>query len=222
MGKRWSVDQTIRAAEGLHPLAVQHRAALEPRLPAGFIEGVQADTAAMRSLASDTVIERKGRSASTLSQNDAVKNGAVLVSNVRRLLRTGAAANKELLKAFGVGVEVKTTVSSVEKALGLIIAAASRHEAAARAAGVLPDDVANARAILAAVSGADAVQEGKKLTAKQATAAANVVHVRLSDSLMHLESIAQVALSPAQAAAFSALTPRTGSKKNAPPRPPPS
>lgn len=127
----------------------------------------------------------------------------------------GTPANKELLKAFGVGVDVKPSVGSVEKALGLIIAAASRHEAAARSAGVLPDDVATARTLLSAVSGADAAQEGKKLTAKQATAAANAVHARLSDNLMHLESIAQVSLPRAQATAFSALTPRVAVKKKA-------
>ncbi len=219
MAKRWSVDQTIRAGEGLHPLAVQHRAALEARLPAGFIEGVAADLAAIRGLAAGAVVERKDRSGATISQNDAVKNGAALVTSLRRLLRSGASKDKQLQKAFGVGLDVKPTVSSVEKALGLVIAAASRNEAAVRAAGVLPDDVVSARNLLAALTGADASQEQKKLTAKQATAAVGEVHSRLSDNLAHLESIARAALPRAQATQFIALIPSSPTKKKAPPAP---
>lgn len=216
MTKRWSVDQTIRAAEGLHPLAVQHRAALEPRLAPGFIDGLAADLASLRSLSAGAVAERSDRSSATISQNDAIKRGAALVSGLRRLLRSGARVDKALQKAFGVGVDVTPTVGAVSKALEMIINGATRHEAAARAAGVLPADITNARALLAAVGGADQAQEQKKLTAKQATAAAKVVHTRLADNLMHLDSVAQVALTPAQAGLFSALTPTTTKKKKTP------
>ena len=165
------------------------------------------------------MVERKERSGATISQNDAVKDGAVLVASLRRLLRSGASKDKQLQKAFGVGLDVKATVSSVEKALGLVIAAASRNEAAVRAAGVLPDDITSARNLLAAVGGADASQERKKLTAKQATAAASVVHARLADNLANLDSIAQASLPGAQAAQFIALIPNSPRKKAAPAAP---
>src|SRR4051812_9833323 len=118
---RWSADQTIRAAEGLHPLAVQHRATLEPRLSAGFIEGLAADITSLRGLSSGKAAVRGDRSSATISQNEAVKQGGALAVNIRKLLRTGAPNDKGLAKAFGVGVKVNNTVGSVAKALQLII-----------------------------------------------------------------------------------------------------
>jgi len=213
---RWSADQTIRAGEGLHPLAIQHRAVLEPRLSAGFIDGLAADTASLRGLSSGKAAARSVRSSATISQNEAVKQGGALAVNIRKLLRTGAPTNKALARAFGVGLAVNNTVGSVAKALQTILGAAAQHEVAAREAGVLPEDVAQARTLWSAVASADASQEGKKLTAKQATAASGALQRRLEDNLVHLVAIAEISLASPPAQHFDALTPRSPAPKKRP------
>ncbi len=210
---RWSVDQTIRAAEGLAPLAAQHRRALEARLPAGFIDGLAADSRRLLELTGGKSAAHSQRSTATVTQNDAVKRGMELVSHLRRLVRTGAPRNKALHRSVGVGKEVANTVGAVARALEVVVTGASAAEAEARAAGILPDDVALARSLWASLADADRAQEGLKLTAREATAASKTLQRRLEDDLMHLVSVASVTLGKPEAAAFDALTPAVGRAK---------
>lgn len=218
MTTRWTAAEAVRAAEALITLAAQFRAKLEARMGAGFIDGLAADTASLRDLLGGTSAQRATKRASTVSQNDAVAEGAALVANLRALVRTGAAGQKAVWRAWGVGQQVNHTVSSVEKGLASILAAASADPAQARAIGVLQEDLDRAGKLLAAVSAADSTQERKKISSKQATAAANATQARLEANLVHLTSLAAVALDRETAAQFAAALPasRGGKKKKKP------
>ena len=111
MTTRWTAAEAVRAAEALITLAAQFRAKLEARMGAGFIDGLAADTASLRDLLGDTSAQRATKRASTVSQNDAVAEGAALVANLRALVRTGAAGQKAVWRAWGVGQQVNHTVS---------------------------------------------------------------------------------------------------------------
>lgn len=212
---RWSADAVVRAAEGLHPLAVKHRAALEARLPAGFIDGLQADADAVRSAADDAVDSRGSRRGATVRQNDAIKSGARIVTSVRALVRTGQPAAKQLWREVGVGLRANGTVGNVTAGLRQVLNAAARFPTELRDAGVLQADLDGAQAALNALVAADSTQEQKKLTAKQATQALAATRVRLENNLMHLASIAAASLGAADARLFANGLPRTGKAKKA-------
>lgn len=212
---RWSADAVVRAVEGLHPLAVKHRTALEARLPAGFIDGLKADADAVRSAADESVDSRGSRRGATVNQNDAIKSGARLVTSVRALVRTGQPAAKQLWREVGVGLRANGTVGNVTAGLRQVLNAAARFPTELRAAGVLQTDLDGAQAALNTLVAADSTQEQKKLTAKQATQALAATRVRLENNLMHLASIAAASLGAGDARMFSDGLPRTGKAKKA-------
>lgn len=218
MKTRWTAGDAVRAAEALITLAGQFRPKLEARMGAGFIDGLKADTASLRELLGGASAQQATKRASTISQNDAVAEGAALTSGLRGLVRSGAATDKAVWRAWGVGQQVNHTVLSVQKGLASIISAASADPSAARAIGVLQDDLDRASTLLAAVSAADTAQERKKISSKQATAAATETQTRLEANLVHLTSLAAVALDRQTAAQFAAALPpsRGGKKKKKP------
>lgn len=203
----------VRAAEGIHPLAVKHRAVLEPRLAAGFIDGLKADADAVRA-ASDTAADSRGtRRGATISQNEAMTTGAEIIVRIRALVRTGQPNAKQLWRDVGVGVKPNGSLGRVTAGLTQILNASTRFPAELRAAGVLQTDLDQARAALSALVAADSSQEQKKLTAKQATQALTATRVRLENNLVHLASIAGASLSAADARLFADLIPRTAAAK---------
>lgn len=134
--------------------------------------------------------------------------GANLVAATRALVRTGAPTDKALWRAFGVGQKVSATVSSVHKALGIVIGAATGNADKTRAVGILTTDLDEARTLLAALPTLDGAQERKRSSSKQATAAAKAAVKRLNANLQHLASIARIALPADKAEPFAAELPR--------------
>jgi hypothetical protein len=208
-------DGVVMAAEQALELAKAHSAALDPRLPAGFFDLIRTDVATVRANG-DVQAVRSTKKAATVSQNDALRQGAELVGAVRAAVRTGAPKNKALWRAFGVGSTTSATVRSVSAALGALIAAANRYPSELAAVGILADDVQRAQSYAAAIASADSVQEASKLTSKQATAQLNAALDRLGANLGHLASIARVALPANVAESFGALVPSRSRKKPAP------
>lgn len=200
----------VRAAEGLHLLAVKHRAAIEPRLPGGFIDGLKADADAVRAASDSAADSRGSKLGATINQNEALAVGSRLISSIRALVRTGQPNAKQLWRDIGVGLATNGSLGRVTAGLTQILNAATRFPAELRAAGVLQSDLDQARAALTALVAADSTQEQKKLTAKQATQILNATRVRLENNLVHLVSIAAASLSAADAKPFADLLPPSG------------
>lgn len=203
-------NELIAAAEQVLPLIIANRTKLEPRLAAGFIDGVQTDLRALREASDGTAPARAASRAATVSQNDAAKQGAALVANLRALVRTGAPKDKALWRAYGVGAALTNTVSSVQKALSTVVSAAASNADKTRAVGILGTDIDAARTLLAALSTLDGDQERKRTSSKLATSAAGAIRARLAANLAHLKSIARSALPADKAEAIADLMPSSG------------
>lgn len=216
MAKRWDGDQAVGVAERILELAKPYRAQLDPRLPAGFFDGISTDAGIARARG-DVAGSRSTKRAATVSQDEAVAQGAEIVATVRELVRRGAPKDKQLWKAFGVGVRVTLAVSSVSSALKGVLAAANAYPSQTQALGVLAADLTRMQGYLSAIAQSDADQEAKKLTSKQATAQLNAAVERLAGNLTLLASIARLALPSDVADEFEALLPSTPKKKKAPP-----
>jgi hypothetical protein len=212
-------SESIAAGERVVALAETHRAAIERRLAAGLIEKTKAAVAELRDGSGEKSSARADKRSSTVSQNEALAAGATIVSRVRRLIRTGAPEDKALWRAFGVGKEVTESVKAVSNALTTIIDGFAKYEAKATATGVLADDITEAQAALASLTGADRTQEGKKVSAKAATARVKVLRDQLTRDLRHIVSVAAVSLPPSVGAQFESALPK---KKAGRARPTPS
>lgn len=206
MPNKWDADTAARVAEQLLELAKPHVSKLEGRLPAGFFDSLKTDAGIARARG-DVAASRNTRKAATVSQDEAVREGAELVSAIRELVRRGAPKDKQLWKAFGVGSRFTPSVGSVSSALNGIIAAANTFPSQTQALGVLAADLTRVQGYVASISSIDADQEAKKQTSKQATAQLKAAVGRLGNNLSLLASMARLALPASDAKAFEAALP---------------
>ncbi|MCU0695070.1 MAG: hypothetical protein MUC96_00925 [Myxococcaceae bacterium] len=216
-----TADAVLRGGEQALELAKTYGATLQPRLSGGFFDLLRTDIATIRANGEVQSVRSTKRSA-TVSQNDAIRQGAELVSAIRAAVRTGAPANKALWKAFGVGSKVTPTVRSVSGALSAVIAAAAKFPSETAAIGLLAADLQRAQTYAAAIADADSAQEITKLTSKQMTAQYRAALDRLASNLAHLAAVARIALDSDAANAFAAVVPSSTSRKKPAPAPAPA
>lgn len=221
MANRWSSEVTIRVGTQLFELATkpQFQAELVTRLAAGFIEGIGADVSALRLATGTKAATHSQKESATVSQNVALAEGHRLVVQLRGLVRTGAPADKGLWRAFGVGKDPTKSVTSVSGALSTVIDGIIKNQEKARAAGILPADLDQARVFFTSLEAVDSSQEHKKISAKASTAEVNRLLARLKVNLTHLASVAGRALPDDIAERFAAAIPAAPKKKKKPAAP---
>ncbi|MER2562397.1 MAG: hypothetical protein ABTQ32_16850 [Myxococcaceae bacterium] len=218
MPNRWDEGNAARAAAQALELSKAFLSKLEPRLPAGFFDGLKSDADIARA-GGDVPASRSQKEAATVSQDVAVREGAVMVSTIRELVRRGAPKNKQLWRAFGVGARFTPSVKTVSSALAGILAAASTYPSETQAMGVLAEDLARIQGYLTSIADIDADQEAKKLTSKQATAQLKAAVERLAQKLTLLASIARLALPARDAELFDRVLPSSPKAKPKAPAP---
>src|SRR5690606_6301938 len=143
---KWSIALLPDIGAKALALANEHRAALEPRLPPGVIDGLAASLAELDAKSAAATVVPTALKAATVTQNDAAAAGYQLVSAARRAVsRVGGRADA---KAFGVGeVMRRNSTPQVLSGLAKFLDGATARPEVARAAGILPADVDAARAL---------------------------------------------------------------------------
>ena len=158
---KWPLDDTIRLADRTLELALPDAAALNAHLEAATIEGLVADSAAR-----DGQLNRPGRMReATLTQDEAVAEGAALVETVRFAVQRAKAGKKNAKLKAAVGVGSTASLAGVKgssAALDKIVAASEGRLAAdLRRCGVLPAMIESAGELSIHITGADRVQEAR-------------------------------------------------------------
>ncbi|MBI4580354.1 MAG: hypothetical protein HY718_11670 [Planctomycetes bacterium] len=125
---KWDPGVALRTGVAAHKLAIDHRARLEPRLTAAVIDGLGVDVATLRMATAETPAVRSDKEGATVTQDQAVADGAELVAAVRTAATRSPNADAALRKSLGVGTKVQSTVPSVEAALTAIVAHPGRGE----------------------------------------------------------------------------------------------
>jgi hypothetical protein len=155
---------------------------------------LRADLDELRSDAAGVHSSRADRRASTLDQNGALAGGALVVAAIRTAIRQVHPCAPALLGDFGVGMPVFVrSVPSVVGSLRVVIDAVGKHPDEARAAGIIDRDVAKAEEALACLTTADAVQEGKKVGAREATARRRATQLRVQNGIARIVAAAHLA-----------------------------
>ncbi|AKF08284.1 hypothetical protein [Sandaracinus amylolyticus] len=219
--KRGPTELTQMALAALE-LATEHRARIDPRLPAGLRDGLSRDIAAIGTLVPEALQTRAERGAATAEQNGAAARAKELVMAIRRTISSADELGASAQRAWGLGLEVRpTVVKSVLAAGDQIVARAAAKPDEARLAGVLESDLDALRAALATTRGADTTQESRKHGAKSATAARDAAMRRIEQSVRKISAVGQLAFvgDGELAKKFDALVPSTRRKPGKKPDP---
>ena len=212
---RLSADQVVILGTAAHKLAVDHRADIEPRVEAGAIDHLIEDVNSLRGDSRGTVVANVQKKEATSNKGDAVELGFSIAHTFREALKKKHRKDKSLLKAFGVGNRmVKEKASTVSDSLKLILEGIQKHNAEAKAAGILPADIAQATQALADLDTTGGAQTEKKVTAKQATAARARTQQRIEDTVDGIIGAALFAFrtQPDVLKQFTDLTPQVAAK----------
>jgi hypothetical protein len=150
-------------------LASAHQAAIEPRLPAGTLDGLAADLQKLGAVVPGALVTRSAAKTATRSQNEALAQGYALVTAIRMSVqRHGAAA--DVRAAYGVGMKTNpTVVKQVAAGITLILERAAAKPGEAAELGILQKDLLALGEDLKAITVADGEQEQARAGAPGAT-----------------------------------------------------
>jgi len=177
---RWPLDDTARRGQDALVLCMEYRAALEPRLGAGHIAGLEGDLPLLTGSPADRQATRTAQKGKTGEERDLAADGHDGVMTARTLARRTAGIPDGTLKALGVGEKLsKNNTDAVKGAVLAILNAADAAPGLAPRLGLLPADLDDGRAIADALGGADQAQADAMTTGKTKTFDENVVQLRV-------------------------------------------
>ena len=206
----WALWIAVRVGEAAWKLAMDHRASLDARLPAGLIDGLGADVASLRGASAGAKAARAVKRSATLSQDEAARIGHDLAVAVRTTVRRAEPDDAAFRKAFGVGVRIEPKkVSSIEAALRTILEAAQADPEGTRATGILPEDIDEVRRVSEALSTADSTQGAKSVSSKVATKDRDEAQRRVQKAVWRIVGTTELAFrgEPQVAKLFADLIP---------------
>lgn len=196
------IDTT--AGEQAYALAIEHRAQLDPRLPSGTIDGLNAD---LRTLGVSPAPQLSAPAAPPPSPQapslaEALGVAMNLVTAIHETV-LGARAKPAVRKAYGaaskaVGKEVKSVLAAAEK----IVAQATGNPSEALALGILPADITALQAAERDLSAAEAAAHGNGGQAEATRAEKRAAAARILEAASRIAGAG--ALSFAQNAAIRA------------------
>jgi len=213
-------ENTHRSSEQLDGLLKKDRGKLEPRLPAGTIDGFLADYPSIRVSSLDALGARRAKKTATMGQDEAARRLSARVMAGRGAIK-GGKLDKEIQNRAGVGRPMKPkTVKSVLDGAQALIEAYTQFPNELRGVGILPADIEQIQALAAALSTQDSTQEQAKLTSLEMTRQRNAALKRVKDAISLIVGAAgmQFVDDPDRLALYQAVLPST--KKSARPAAP--
>lgn len=212
---KWALGDALRAARATLALATEHKAALEPRLPAGTIDVLTADTNTLDEKQGAATLAKESLREATRTQDQAATAAHGFLTLARSAIeraRVPAAARA----AFGMSLRPTTNkISTVLTALDRFIDGATRHPDVAAEAGLLSIDIEKLRGHRAALSTADADQESTKESRTSPRINRDVVQVRVEKAIDTIINAGVLAFADNAVivARFRGLVPRTPAPK---------
>lgn len=207
-GNLATIDTTT--AEQAYALAIEHRAQLDPRLPAGTIDGLGADLHTLGVSPTPQLSTPAEPSPQPPTLADALKTAANLVTAIHATV-LGAKAKPAVRKAYGAASKaVENDVKRVLAAAELIAAQATANPSEALALGILPADITALRAAEADLTAAEKAAHGNGGQAGATKKEKHAAATRMVETVARIAGVG--ALSFAQnapvRAQFEALTPK--------------
>ena len=217
---KWDPSHDYTAGLKACELAQEFKTEIEPRLPAGLLDGLKEDLNTLAAIAGEgrtKVVEIKGFTGSKDKLADEALDWA---ASVRESLKRGRAA-QDVLRAAGVGSKFQSSIASAAAAVNSVQLAYEKFTAAFRDAGILPDDMEEGKRYLASLSTAEQSQEEAKVKKIASTTSRNALRMRVESAVDRIRGagIMQFRMKPETRARFEALVPAGG--RGAADEPPP-
>jgi hypothetical protein len=211
----WELNDAVKAARKTIKAMEKYGKELEPRLPAGITEGLKNDLSVLSGskVARPAFIKTIG--AKTKSERAWAKDGADLLSSLRRSLRVCPQSTPDVLKAAGVGSPVYPgKTASVAESLTALLDASKSYVDIFRTAGILDSDLAEARDILKNLLSADEAQQGAMDTKSEMTSQKNDAQLRIEQAVATIAAIGPIHFrkQAAKRAVFEKLLPKNKAK----------
>jgi hypothetical protein len=203
---KMDVEQTKQRGARALELAVQYRTQVEPRLPAGTIDGLRTDLAAVNVVVPNADGARVQKRAATATERAAATAIVRHIGHLTDAVKHAHAGDKAVLRAWGVGARINAEVTRTVLARGdQVVARARAFPAEMRAAGILDVDVTALDTALTGLRGADSNQAVIVSSAKDATRERNETLVRIQMATHNVAVVGRVAFSAEYDAATIAL-----------------
>ncbi len=202
-------ENTHRLSEMLTELLKKDRGRLEPRVGAGIIDGFLSDHPLLRESSLDALDARRKKQTATLEQDVAARKLSGRVMAVRDAIKRGR-LDREIASRAGVGRPLDAKiVKSVLDGARAVVEAYAQFPDQLRAVGVLPADLDQIRALAAALSSVDSVQEQAKLTSMEKTKLRNAALKRVKAAISTIVGAAglQFVDDPDRLALYEAILP---------------
>lgn len=216
-----TAEQIKQRGGDTYALLIEFRSVMEPRMPAGAIDGLGTDLGTIGGVVPNTIAARTEKKAATQTERVTAKEIGLHVLSIRALIQD-TYSDKAVLKAWGVGQKMDNKVTKQVLAAGTVIVnrfAAAPQEG--RDAGVTDEDIATLTQQLSSLQGADSSQGEKGRSSKEATAVRDATLVRIENTSQTAGLRGRQAFlnNPSVRARFEALLAPYGAKpkKKAPP-----
>ncbi|PKN23716.1 MAG: hypothetical protein CVU65_13820 [Deltaproteobacteria bacterium HGW-Deltaproteobacteria-22] len=221
MATKMKPEQVVEVGLKAKAMIMKDRPKLDSRVGAGVIDGLFTDVDDLNGKAPGAKASRQLKMAAGATLEQTLELAARTGQAIRNVCRL-AKLDDTVRIAVGVGKPMNAkTLKSVLAGVTMILDGYAQYSAALREAGVLPADIDLLTALRDRLLTDDAVQETRKVSSKDATAARNAAHQRLEYALGRILAAAELAFldDPARLAMYRELIPsKSAAKKPAAPK----
>ena len=213
---KWSSSVVESLSAEADALFEQFKAQLQPRVAAGLIDGLRADTAEFLGKRVEAGNALNSLKNATKEQNAAIAHALAVLRPARAAVHASDAEPQQ--KAwFGISKAINADkVSSVLEAIAGFLQGAAKYPDVARQAGLLSGDLDALRMLATSLASADQAQERQKSARKIPVENRKALQARIERAIAGISHAGQIAFAnkPDIAAKFAGLIPsRSGSAK---------
>lgn len=214
---KWDIGATITAGNNAYTLASKHITELERRLNPDELNQLKANIAELESKQSgqtEILVEQKSK---TLGQSEKISFLHDSIMSVRNIVKSNNTATSDILKAYGVGENIKMSVSDTIASGNIIITAYNSNTEWSNKAGILESDITEISEFVTELSKAEKIQNSAMFTRKSKTMDKNVLQRVVEEEVSKISALGQHIFrlkDPSIAKQFENLIPSNGKTKS--------
>jgi hypothetical protein len=188
---KWEIGATISAGYKAHTLAIRYSTDLEPRLQPDELEQFKANNTELEARRSGQTEHLVGQKSKTLSQGDIIIVLRNTVVSIRNIVKNNCTVTSDILKAFGVGEKINSTINSVVAGGNIVVSAYKENTAWSNSAGIIETDIAEISHLVSRLNRAEELQSNAMFTRKSKTMDKNILQRAVEDEVSKISALGQ-------------------------------
>ena len=188
---KWEIGATISAGNNAYTTAIKYRTDLEPRLQPDELEQFKANNTELEARRSGQTEHLVGQKSKTLSQGDIIIVLRNTVVSIRNIVKNNSTVTSDILKAFGVGEKINSTINSVVAGGNIVVSAYKENTAWSNSAGIIETDIAEISHLVARLTKAEELQGNAMFIRKSKTMDKNILQRAVEDEVSKISALGQ-------------------------------